>query len=168
MRILSALLALSLLAATSADVRTSELAAAFTKTKFKQKRGTSRYKEMHAEPVVRSDRASYSGAYHVSGMEYSLRVDVAANGRVTGSGDDDGRTYTLRDGRVDGALLTATKVYANGRTAPLEGIFMDLVDREGPAPERITNTARTFGFGVLLDEPLHAYGVEFQRLFYQR
>lgn len=39
--------------------------------------------------------------------------------------------FTLRDVRRAGALLTATKVYPNGRTKKLEGVFMDLVTRAG-------------------------------------
>ncbi|HEX8172662.1 MAG TPA: hypothetical protein VF824_19150 [Thermoanaerobaculia bacterium] len=172
MQTIAAVLSLLLFAASSPDTRTSELLASFSKTKYAHatKHGVtkSRYKDMHGEAVVRADRASYSGAYRVQGLPYSLRLTVSDAGAITGDGSDDGRPFVLRDARIEGALLTATKVFAGGATAPLEGVFMDLVDREGTSPQALTHSARTYGLGVVLHDPLRRDSVNFEKLFYQR
>jgi hypothetical protein len=116
--------------------------------------------EKHGEPVVGRE---VTGTYEVDGLELTLRL--AGNG---GSGVDRRGAFTLRDVRRDGALFTATKVYANGRTAPFEGVFMDLVTRAGTTPEDATTT-RMSGLGVVLDEPLAIEGaVLLDKVFYER
>lgn len=127
----------------------------------KQKHGVlkSVFVEKHAEPVAGRDM---SGRYEVDGLDLSLRI---TNGG--GTGVDRRGAFTLRDVRRDGALFTATKVYADGRTATLEGVFMDLVTRAGTTPADAT-TKRTFGLGVALGEPLVIDGgVELDKVFYE-
>ncbi len=163
MRTTIAALALLLSLASSND-RVAEIVGMFTKSKNvqKQKRGitTSVFIERHGEAFTGSD---VNGAYAVDGLP--LTLDLRGNG---GSGADRRGTFTLRDIRRDGALLTATKVYANGRTAKLEGAFMTLVTRAGKTADDATTT-RTFGLGVVLDEPyVLDGGVELERVFFER
>jgi hypothetical protein len=164
MRTLIAVLLLCLTASASAsEERVREILALFSKTKNvqKQKRGVlkSLFIEKHGEPVSGRD---VSGRYEVAGLDLSLRITGSG-----GSGVDRHGAFTLRDVRREAALFTATKVYTNGRTAPLEGVFMNLVTRAGKTPEDATTT-RTFGLGVALDEPLVIDGVtELQRVFYE-
>lgn len=165
MRALTALFLLVLtLSLSASEQRTREILAMFTKSKHvqKQKRGVvkSIFLEKHGEPVTGRD---VSGAYAVDGLELTLRI-----ARDGGSGVDRRGAFTLRDVRRDGALLTATKVYADGRTAPLEGVFMELVTRAGKTPADATTT-RMFGFGAVLDEPYVVDGaVHLERVFYER
>src|SRR5687767_10494219 len=94
-----------------------ERAARFNKDKHKvkEKRGVRLevFVEMRAAPAVRS-AAEYSGEY-VAEPDFHLELHVAADGSAGGSGrepgDAGGRRFTLRDARVSGALLDATKVY---------------------------------------------------------
>lgn len=171
MRILSTLLFCFALLASDTGERTREIVAHFSKSKHvnKTKRGVTRarFVERHGEPVVRPDRSWYAGAYTVQGLGFSLQLAVEG-GRVSGSGEERGRAFTLRDARIDGALLTATKVYANGATERLEGVFMDLVSREGTSPETAVRT-RAFGLGVLTDRPIAIDGgLHVEKLFYER
>ena len=158
------LLLLLTLTASASEERTREILAMFSKQKNvqKQKRGVvkSVFVERHAEPVVGRE---VSGTYEVDGAELTMRLT-----RDGGSGVDRRGTFTLRDMRRDGALFTATKVYTTGRTATLEGVFMELVTRAGKTPADATTT-RTFGLGVVLDEPLVVPGgVLMERVFYER
>jgi len=164
MRTLTALLLLLTLTASASAERTREILAMFSKHKHvqKQKRGVvkSIFLEKHGERVVGRD---VSGTYEVDGLELSLRITPDG-----GSGDDRRGAFTLRDVRREGALLTATKVYTTGRTATLEGVFMELVTRAGTTPADATTT-RTFGLGVVLDEPyVVPGGVYMERVFYER
>jgi hypothetical protein len=164
MRTAIVLLVLSLTLTASGQDRTREIVAMFSKTKNvqKQKRGFTKsvFVERHGEPVV---PAGDSGTYEAEGLELSLRIT-----RNGGHGVDQRGAFTLRDVRLEGALLTATKVYAGGRTARLEGVFMDLVTRAGKTPADATTT-RTFGLGVVLDEPyVIDGGTRLERVFYER
>ena len=162
--LIAVLVLLSSLAASASATRTQEILAMFTKSKNvqKQKRGVlkSIFLQKHGEPVTRGD---VSGDYAVDGLELTLRL----RGNE-GTGTDRRGAFTLRDVRRDGALFTATKVYANGRTARLEGVFMDLVTRAGKTEQDATTT-RMFGLGVALEEPyVLDGGVELDKVFYER
>jgi hypothetical protein len=164
MRTLTALFLLTALTLSGSESRMDEILAMFTKSKHvhKQKRGVTKsiFLERHGEPVAAGD---VSGVYEVDGADLTLRLTQSG-----GEGTDRRGAFTLRDVRRDGALLTATKVYANGRTAKLEGVFMDLVTRAGKTAEDATTT-RVRGFGAVLDEP-YAFsgGVYMERVFYER
>jgi hypothetical protein len=164
MRIATALLLLAALTLSASETRTREIVAMFSKSKNvqKQKRGVTKsvFVERHGQPIAGGD---VSGFYAVDGLELTLRL--TQNG---GEGTDRRGAFTLRNVRRDGALLTATKVYANGRTRMLEGVFMDLVTRAGKTPEDATTT-RMRGLGVVLDEPYAVGGsVYLERVFYER
>jgi hypothetical protein len=160
MRTTIALLLLSLtLSLSAAGTRTNEILAMFSKSKHvhKEKHGVTKSLSIdrHGEPVVRND---YSGRYEVDGLDLSLRLT-----RNGGEGTDPRGAFTLRDVRLDGALLTATKVYTNGRTGKLEGVFMDLVTTTNG------ETSRMFGLGVPLEVPyVIDGGIELERVFYEK
>jgi hypothetical protein len=112
-------------------------------------------KEKRFEPVVKEDIRGYAGRY--VGVEDSYWLDVRADdaGRMTVTLYEEGRAVALRDLRLDGARLTATKVYDDGRTAPFAGAFAN----------RILN-GRT-AFGVMVDGPVKiAEDVIVERIFY--
>lgn len=136
--------------------RTNEIMALFSKHKevSKTKRGVTRekYKDVHTEPVVRSNLESLSGTYEDQGFGFVLRLRVDANGRVTGSGEEPidesvKRTFTLSNTTVSGALIRGTKVYAGGRTQPLEGAFLNRIARESPTDPGTS----AFGLGIVGD-----------------
>lgn len=158
----------------SSQQRAQEIAAAFNKSKhrIKEKHGVrvEKFKEIRGELVVRSDVSSYSGAYE-SDTGDSLSLQVAADGRVEGNGSEPSpkhgtARFTLRDARVEGALLTGTKVFEDGSTERLEAVFINRTDRNSPQDVGVTS----FGVGVLYDPPKYAANMNFSlnRLFYQR
>ena len=159
-------------ASVSGDARTQAIVASFNKSKhtIKEKRGvrTEKYLEVRSAPVVKQNPTDYSGTYEVTeGLRLHLRVD--AGGHVEGTGseplDDAGtvqRTYSLRNGVIKGALLKATKVYANGTSAPLEGVFINRTRFESPTDKGQT----TFGLGVVGHQRIA--GNDLDRVFYEQ
>lgn len=160
------LLVLSFLTAVSSHALTvDEMLARFNKVKQKSKHRhgavTESYVNVHSELA-----ASRSGSYEATGFGRTLTLEVA-DGRVTGRGAEDGRTFELRDGRVDGSHLSATKRFADGGTEPLEGIFINRRRIEGRTAREITSDQTTFGLGVTSVDFTFA-GTTFDRLFYER
>jgi len=161
------LLALSLLTAVSSYALTvDEMLSRFNKVKEKSKQRhgvvTETYLNVHSELAP-----SRSGSYVAIGFGRSLTLEVHAGGAVTGRGADDGRAFELRDGRVDGSHLTATKRFADGTTEPLEGIFINQRRIAGRTPREITSDHTTFGLGVTSVDFTFG-GQTFDRLFYER
>lgn len=147
----------SAIAAEAQDVaqRTLELTASLDKTKHKkkEKKGFSfeTYVDVKNTPAVRSDPSQYSGLYKADG--YVLDLRVGRNGEAQGTGRDqmlnngrEGR-FTLRNARVTGALLTATKEYSDGETRKFEALFVDRTTVQGKNPDAIDTTAKAFGLG---------------------
>src|ERR1043165_549560 len=160
-------LALALLTAVSSYALTvDEMLARFNKVKQKSKARhgvvMERYVNVHSELAP-----SRSGSYEASDVGRMLTLDVHSDGSVTGRGAEEGRTFELRDGRVDGSHLTATKRFANGTTEPLEGIFINQRRIEGKTPREITSDRTTFGLGVTSVDFTFG-GVTVDRLFYER
>ena len=151
--------------------RARELAAHFNKDKHKvkEKRGVRLevFLEMRGEAAARENPAEYSGVYESEpGYAFELRVgaDGSAEGRGAEPSPQGARRFTLRDGRVAGALLTGTKVYEDGATEKLEAAFINLTVRHSPTEAG----TRTFGLGVVFSQPKAGDGFEINRLFYAR
>ena len=161
------LLALSLLMAVSSYALTvDEMLARFNKVKQKSKHRHGVVKESYVN--VHSELApSRSGSYAATDFGRTLTLDVHADGTVTGRGAEDGRTFELRNGRVDGSHLTATKRFADGKTEPLEGIFINLRTHQGRTARENTSDRTTFGLGVTSVDFTFG-GSTFDRLFYER
>jgi len=154
----------------SSQSRAQQIAAAFTKQKHvvAVKRGgwKEKYKDVWSEPVVRQDITEYSGVYQVVDWGDVIDLRIGNDGRIQAYGHDSdrpSRTFVFRNGRIAGALLTATKVYRDGETEPFEGVFMTRTDRTSPTDPGIT----TFGLGVVLATPREFAGNTYERLFYQ-
>jgi hypothetical protein len=158
-------------ASLSSDARTQAIVASFNKSKhvIKEKRGVrkEKYLDVRSVPAAKRNPADYSGTYDASeGLRLQLRVD--ANGHVEGTGSeplDDGgavqRTYSLRNGVINGALFRATKVYADGTSEPLEGVFINRTVFESPTDKGQT----TFGLGMV--GHLRIGGLDLDRVFYE-
>lgn len=152
----------------SSETRAREIAISFNKVKHavKEKNGvrTEKYKDVHSESVVKPNITDYSGAYSVSDVPYFIAIQVASDGRVQASGKENGRPFRLDNARIEGALLSATKIYPDGRAEKFEGVFMTRTVRNSPTDTGVT----TFGLGVVLKTPLEVNGNTYEKLFYQR
>jgi hypothetical protein len=158
--------------ATAAQSRTHVIAASFNKFKnvSKEKHGVKKekYLRVETEPVIKANPADYSGVYEVPGMAFGLNLSVDRNGLVTGSGyeplnENVRRSFTLRNGRIQGALLTVTKVYAGGESEKLEGAFMNRTSFDSPTATGVT----VFGLGTV-GKSVEIYGLTLDKLFYDR
>jgi hypothetical protein len=158
----------------AASARTREIAARFSKEKhvIKEKHGVrlEKYVKVVAEPKAAANPSTYSGTYRDLSFDFILRLRVTTDGKVEGSGEDPigyepniARSFTLAGGKVNGALLTATKIYRDGKRENLEGIFMKRITIDAPN-ERETSV---FGLGVLT-KPMQIGGNIIDRLFYER
>jgi len=161
------LLVLSLLTAVSSYALTvDEMLARFNKVKEKSKHRQGvvmkRYLNVHSELA-----SSRSGSYEATDFGRTVTLEVHADGTVAGRGAEEGRTFELRDGHVDGSHLTATKRFADGTTEPLEGIFINRRTIQGRTAREITSDHTTFGLGVTSVNFTFG-GSTFDRLFYER
>ena len=151
----------------SSQTKAREIAAAFTKNKHavKEKFGVrmEKYKDVRSEPAVKSNISEYSGVYEVQDLGYVISVQVGSDGRIQASGSERSRAFTLENARIDGALLTATKVYSDGAREKFEGSFLNRTDRNSPTDPGVT----IFGLGVVLTTPFEVNGLTYDKLFYQ-
>ena len=153
-----------------ASARARELAAEFSKSKHKVKERhgirVEKFKEIRSEPAPKADARLYSGEYEAE--QGTLSLKVYADGRAEATGTEPAsdfthtRKFTLRNARVDGALLTGTKLYEDGSSEAFEGVFINRTDRDSPTDPGTT----AFGLGVLFDPPKSVGGLAMGRLFY--
>ena len=150
----------------SSQTKAREIAAAFTKNKHavKEKFGVrmEKYKDVRSEPAVKSNLSEYTGVYEVQDLGYVISVQVGSDGRVQASGSEKSRAFTLENAKIDGALLTATKVYSDGAREKFEGSFLNRTDRNSPTDPGVT----IFGLGVVLTTPFEVNGLTYDKLFY--
>ena len=159
----------------SSQQRAQELAASFNKSKHrvKEKRGITveKFKEVRNEVVVKADAREYAGTYVASlGTDYPIKIAVSAGGHVEVTGSEPSRDtilhFTLRDAKIEGGLLTGTKVYADGSTEKFEAVFINRTDRNSPTDAGHTS----FGLGVVYNPPKTEsdYGFSLNHLFYEK
>jgi hypothetical protein len=158
---------------TAVSARTSQLVAMFGKHKHavKERHGvrTEKYKDVKSVPAVRANPAEYSGSYD-GGLGFVLQLRVTADGKVEGSGEealgDDARItmpFVLENAKVDGVLVTGTRIYRDGSRAKFEGVFIERTSRESESDPGATK----FGIGVVT-RPTPVNGLLIERLFYER
>lgn len=155
----------------SIDAKTNAIAASFSKFKSlsKEKHGIKKekYLKVESQPAVLPNAADYSGKYEVPDLHMSIDLRVNRDGTFTGSGYEelgDGvmRTFTLRDGKIDRAFLSATKVYANASQS-FEGAFMNRSTYESPTDKGVT----VFGFGTI-GRAIYVNGYTTDKFFFQK
>ena len=163
--------ALSAQTRASADAKSSAIAASFSKFKSlsKEKHGIKKekYLKVQSEPVILRNPADYSGKYEVPDLHMQLELNVKPDGSFTGTGYEqisDGvmREFTLRDGKIDRAFATATKVYADA-TETFQGAFMNRSTYESPSDKGVT----VFGLGTI-GRAIYVDGNTFDRFFFQK
>lgn len=153
----------------SSQMRTQAIAEAFTKHKntVKEKYGVKKekYKDVRSEPVVKQNPGDYSGTYEVAGLGYVLNIQVGNDGRVQANGYENSqqqRSFRLENAKLEGALLTASKVYQDGTTEKFEGVFLSRTERHNPNDAGVT----ALGLGVILAAPVQIGGITYDKLFY--
>ena len=155
----------------SSQSRAQTIATAFNKQKhvIKAKYGVTRekFKDVRNEPVVKQNARDYAGTYEMADLGYTINLQVGSDGRIQANGSEQGeqssRTFKLENVKIEGALLTAAKVYQDGTTEKFEGAFLSRTVRESPVAPGVT----TFGLGVILATPLEVNGLTYDKLFYQ-
>ena len=163
----------TLASASDAQTKTQAIVASFNKfkhvTKQKHSIRKEKYKKVESEPVVKTNPEDYSGTYEIPDLGFAMHLRVDYTGKVEGGGYEPlmqdpavRRTFTLRNGKIEGALLTATKVYAGGSTEKLEGVFINRTSFESPTDKGVT----TFGLGTV-GRPIDVSGLTLDRLFYE-
>jgi len=140
-----------------ATQKTQEIVAALAKTKYKHKVKKNfefeRYIDIKNEAVVKN-AAEYAGVYESPDSSYRIELRTSG-GKVEGSGyeinfENSSRvSFTLKDARIEGALLTATRVYADGSTKRLEAVFVNRTVTEGANPNKIETRETKFGLGFV-------------------
>ena len=120
--------------------------------KFKNKK-----KEKRFEPVAKANVADYAGRYVGIVPDYYLEITAAgADGQLSVTSYEGRRRATLRGVRVEGARLTATRVYENGATKPFEATFAN----------RILNGESAFGI-MVENLNIEFEDMTFNRIFYR-
>lgn len=154
----------------SSQTRAQAIAEAFTKHKnvTKEKHGArmEKYKDVRSEPLVKQNIADYSGVYEVADVGYRIDIRVGADGTVQADGQENrpqARTFRLENAKIDGALLTAAKIYQDGATEAFEGVFLKRTSRNSPTDPGAT----IVGLGVVLSAPFELNGLTYDKLFYQ-
>ena len=145
--------------AQNAEQTTQQLITALGKTKHKKKEKKNfsfeTYIDVKSEAVVKNNAADYTGIYESSDAGYRLELRVSPDGRAEGNGfatdyrNSERQNFTLRDGKIEGALLTGTLVYANGTTERLEAVFNNRTTVEGKNPNEIENRETKYGLGFI-------------------
>ena len=163
----------TLASASDPQTKTKAIVASFNKFKHlsKEKFGIKKEKYLRVEsiPVVKANPEDYSGTYEIPDLGFALHLRVDHSGKVEGNGYEPltpdpavRRAFTLKNGKIEGALLTATKVYADGHTEKLEGVFIHRTSFESPTDNGFT----TFGLGTL-GRPIEVSGLTLDRFFYE-
>lgn len=151
------LLATNAVRAQDAQSRTAELTAALGKTKYKKKEkkniSIEIYVDIKSEAVVKNDVREYSGVYEAE-SDYRLELRVSGDKKIEGNGYDrvnnsNKQNFTLKDARIEGALLTATKVYENGETLKFEAVFNNRTVQTGKNSNQIENRETKYGLGFI-------------------
>jgi len=143
--------------------KTQEIVVSLNKTKYKKKEKkdfvVEVYIDIKNEPVVKSSVADYAGSYVCEDGDYRLDLSVSG-GKIEGSGTDlyfensnfdkqRQRKFTLRDARIEGALLTATKVYDGGETQNFEAVFVNRTSIHGKNPNEIDSRVTKYGIAFI-------------------
>jgi hypothetical protein len=103
-------------------------------------------------------------------LGYSLNLQIASDGKIAAIGYESAtldstpaRQFTLKDAKIEGALLTATKVYSDGTVEKLEGVFINRTEFNSPNDSGVS----TFGLGVV-GKPIETVNGLMQDKFFYR
>ena len=142
------------------SVRAESLAAALDKTKYKKKEKRDFMIEIYIDikntPAVLANAADYSGTYVCESGESRIALTVANDGSFTASGEDaidmygnEHGKFTISDGRINGAVVSGTRVFDNGERQSFEAVFVNRTIKNGKNAGDITSTETSFGLGYV-------------------
>ncbi|HKQ51416.1 MAG TPA: hypothetical protein VJT74_03550 [Pyrinomonadaceae bacterium] len=131
------------------------LAACASAETFGQKKKKS--KDKRFEAVINTNLRDYEGTYVGIDPTYVLEIRLGADGKLSAGSREGDKRLTLTDLKVEGARLTARKVYDDGATGAFEGTFSN----------RILNGRTDFGIVVEVTR-LDVAGLSLTRIFYRR
>ena len=119
---------------------------------------TKKVKDKRFELVVHQSLKDYEGTYIGIEPDYVVEIQATADGRLRVTSLEDGRSVNLANVKIEGARLTADKLYANGNSGKFEATFGN----------RILNGKSSFG--ILVDDlDIHLDGdITLNRIFYRR
>jgi hypothetical protein len=120
---------------------------------FAQKK---KFKEKRYEPAPRASVKDYAGKYVGIEASYFIEIVISQDGRLSIRSHEGVREATLKDVHVAGAVITATKVYADGGSEKFHGMFAN----------RILNGVSAFG---ILVDGMHVEleGLTLTNIFYR-
>ena len=154
----------------SSPSRAQQIAADFTKHKevHAVHRGVTRdkYKDVRSELVIAQSVSEYAGRYETD-FGWWIEIQVGANGEIRGRGeatDQPCDAFELKGAKIEGALLTATKVCPDGSVERLEAAFLNRTDRDSAMDTGTT----MFGLGVVLAPPREITGNTLDKMFFRR
>jgi len=143
----------------NARQKTQELVASLSKSKYKKKeRGNfafEKYIDIKSEAVVKNNVKEYAGNYEAEDSNFRVELLIANDGKIEGNGYEtyfqigNRENFTLKNAKIEGALLTAEKVYSNGRTEKLEAVFINRTVIEGKNPNQIESRKTSYGLGFV-------------------
>ena len=114
-------------------------------------------KDKRFETVVKENPSDYAGRYTGWDAEHYLEVATDGGGNLTITSFEGARRATLKNIRLDGGKLTATRVYEDGTTRDFAATFSN----------RIMNGTTTFG--LIVEEPFAlSPTMTLSRVFYRR
>jgi len=154
--------------------KAQDLINALGKTKYKKKEKRNVlveiYIDIKSEAVVKNNIQDYAGVYQSEHADYRIELRVSSDGKVEGNGSDfdsnksQRRDFTLKNARIEDALLTATKVYADGKTELLEAVFNNRFIITGNNPNEINSRETKYGLGFI-DSSEGNNGISTSRIF---
>jgi len=122
---------------------------------FGQKKKKS--KDKRFERVVKQNLKDYEGTYVGADKTYVIEVRLGDDGRLSVSSREGNKRMTLANVKVEGAQLTARKVYVDGTTGEFEGTFVN----------RVLDGRRAFGL-LVEGSQINMAGLRLDRIFYRR
>jgi len=142
-RIIAVLTILVLLATCSAEM-------------FGQK-AKKKIKEKRFEVAVKQNLHDYEGTYTGIDPSYVIEIRVGEDGKLNVSSLEDNQKVTLENLKLEGARMTATKIYPDGHREKFDATFSN----------RILNGVSAFG--ILVEGlNINLVGASLNRVFYRR
>lgn len=147
----------------SAKEKAEAIAAEFSKEKNKEKEKngatTEKHKVVEAKPDFRDNTAAYAGKYELNGQGDRIVFRYSNN---TWEGDymqlldnKEVKKATLKDIRIESALLTATIQYTDGKSAPVEGVFINRFKNGEKIPGLGVREVLDLSNGFIMDEAFY-------------
>jgi ketosteroid isomerase-like protein len=115
-----------------------------------------KYKDKRYEPATRATVKDYEGKYVGVESSYWIDIFVSPEGKLSINSYEGERRATLNDIKLEGAIISAVKVYEDGGSENFSGVFAN----------RILNGQSAFG--IIVDNvQVKVSGVTLHGLFYR-